>query len=78
MKVFELVEALQNCDQDAEVVLASDSDGNSYHELIDIETDMSVDEDYEVGYNELTPDLIKLGYSDEDLIDGKRCVILLP
>ena len=78
MKVFELIEALQNCDQDAEVILSSDSEGNSHQELIDIETDMCVDEDYEVGYNELTTDLIKLGYTDEDLIEGKRCVILLP
>jgi len=82
MKVAELIEQLKKEDPASVVVMAKDSEGNSYSPLSDFwngvyraETTWSG----EVGYDKLTPELEKAGYSEEDIIeDGESAIILCP
>lgn len=82
MKVRELIELLQTVDSEAEVLGASDSEGNSFSPLESVSIDMVYREyqrEYEIGYSKLTSDLKKRGYSEEDLLEGgKRCVVIWP
>ena len=80
MTVKELIESLSNLNPEAIVVKSKDDEGNAYHELFHIETGMVIGnpgEHYlELGYKELTPDLIEDGYTEEDLTDGPEAVVL--
>ena len=79
MTVRELIEELNNLNPEAIVVKSKDSEGNAYTELFHVVTGMAIvdpDEYYlELGYKELTPDLIEDGYTEEDLTDGPDAVV---
>jgi hypothetical protein len=77
MRVRELIAKLQTFDQDKLVVLSADAEGNSYDTL------HSVDDNYmfyqgEIGIQTLTSELIMLGFTEEDIIDGRPCIVLSP
>lgn len=75
--VKELIEALQKLDQDSIIVMSSDPEGNSYDTLCSIEPMMYADG--EIGYDKLTPELKKHGYTEEDLLtDGRKAVVFWP
>lgn len=77
MKVKDLIEELKKLDQERIVVLAIDEEGNSFHELVDVATAMYSDGD--TGLEELTPELKKKGYTEEDVMsDGQKAVVLWP
>ena len=81
MKVKELIEILSKCNPDADVVLSRDEEGNGYGSLSDVSLEFNWDGEYnaEIGLKELTPDLIKAGYEEEDTMpDGYDCVVLWP
>ena len=81
MKVKELIEILSKCNPDADVVLSRDEEGNGYGSLSDVSLEYNWDGEYnaEIGLKELTPDLIKGGYEEEDTMpDGLDCVVLWP
>ena len=81
MKVKELKEILENYDDDTEILLSSDDDGNSYNFLRDVyETSyIVVNDNIEIGLSELTEELIENGYTEEDVIDdGEFGLILSP
>ena len=80
MKVKELINLLREEDPEAIVIMAKDSEGNSYSPLSDFwcgvyqaETSWSG----EVGYSELTEDLENAGYTEEDLIEGGASAVIL-
>lgn len=80
MKISELIEALSDCDPNATVVLAKDSEGNGFSTMGpgSLSYPMMY-KDGEVGYPKLTPILEEMGYSDEDVMsDGEGCVVLWP
>lgn len=77
MKVKDLMARLAEVNPDDEVVLASDAEGNSFSLLCQTE-DLMAFHKGEVGLRELTPELAKIGYSKEDVIEGMSCVILYP
>ena len=66
MTVSELIEALKALPPDTLVVLSSDEEGNSYHELAVVD---SVNVAYDARH-----------YTDEDLapLGAPRCVVLSP
>ena len=80
MKVSELITKLQELDPECHVVLSSDDEGNSYRLLHAIEDNSAyiLEGRYavEVGIHVLTPELQKAGYSEEDVVKGKPCIVL--
>ena len=82
MKVKELIEQLQECAPDAEVVMAKDGEGNNYSPLAGYWEGMYRAESTwhgDVGLAELDEELREAGYSEEDVIeDGVPAVILSP
>lgn len=79
MTVRQLIEKLQKMEQNRIVVLAADPEGNHYDTLHDVQQMMYDDDEGEVGYDKLTPELEKQGYGEEDLMpNGKKAVVLWP
>jgi hypothetical protein len=79
MKVKELVELLQTFDPNAEVILQRDPEGNSHSPLHGSEGNGAWDEkNREYGYAELTFELRKQGYSQEDCVKGVPAIVLWP
>ncbi len=79
MIVSELIDILEAMNPDSIIVMSGDSEGNYYNELREIDDVVFDKREQEIGYSELTEDLIKQGYTDEDLIeDGVPAVCLWP
>lgn len=83
MKVKELIEELKTIeDQDKEILLAIDGEGNRYHPLDAISTGAIEELKYDiesVKLEQLTQELIEYGYTEEDVIeDGISCLVLWP
>jgi hypothetical protein len=82
MKVKELKELLNDYNDEDIVILQKDSEGNSYSPLDDAwEGKYKAETTWygEAHIRELTPELIKHGYTEEDLCeDGENAIILCP
>lgn len=69
MKAKELIEILQE-DPEREVVMASDSEGNSFDGVSQVSTCKYNSEEREIGLEKLTLVEKKMGYSEEDVMQG--------
>ncbi len=81
MKVKQLIKLLQKQNPNREVLIATDSEGNSFEIITAIQPCAFCDGEYgmETGLEKLTPALKKEGYSEEDLLeDGKPALVLWP
>lgn len=82
MKVKELIEKLQKCDPESLVVMSEDGEGNGFSPLSDVDDSHNYAADStwsgEIGLRELTPRLEDSGFTEEDLLDGEKCVVLWP
>ena len=81
MTVKELIELLRDQNPDAIVVMSKDSEGNSYSPFSSLWAGSYLAETTwggKVGLSELTPKDKKMGYGEEDVIDGEAAVILQP
>ena len=81
MKVRELIERLMQVDPEREVIMAEDSEGNGYSPLADMWEGAYMAETTwtgGVGLEVLTEELIKQGYTEEDILDGTPALILSP
>lgn len=78
MKVFELIELLEKCNQEAIVIMAGDEEGNYYNDVSGIDEPLYMDGDGNIGFNSITPELREQGYGDDDLVVGEECVVLFP
>jgi hypothetical protein len=82
MKVRDLIAVLQKMDQDREVIMASDAEGNSFSPLVKIDTAAyraSRTWGGEIGLEELTDDDRELGFCEDDVLeDGVPAVVLCP
>jgi hypothetical protein len=85
MKVKDLITLLQSCNGDDLVILAKDAEGNGFSPARQTTNDMYLAESTwsgEVRMRELTPEMEKQGYSEEDVglpEDGfVNCVVLWP
>lgn len=80
MNVRELIEELSKVNPEAIVVKSSDDEGNSYQEVNNVDTNnaISYQEEYfvEIGLFELTDDLIREGFTDDDLVEGPEAVVI--
>lgn len=82
MKVRELKVLLNNFNDEDLVIIQKDTEGNGYSPL-DYIWEGSYKPYYEwcgeVYIRELTPELVKHGYSEEDVCeDGENCIVLCP
>ena len=82
MTVKQLINKLQKCDPDREVVMSRDAEGNGYSPLDDFwEGAYRADSTWhgEVGLEKLTKADREAGYTDEDVMDdGVPALILCP
>lgn len=84
MTVKELIEMLETVENKNRIVICmKDAEGNGYTPLSDIDDQFAYRAEAtwygEVGYEKLTDELKKLGYSEEDIIeDGEPCLVLCP
>lgn len=83
MTVSELIAELKDFPPDAPVVMASDEEGNSYHQLYEVACGSSMrvidDKFVEIGLTELEQSDRDRGYSEEDVLEGGTpCAILWP
>jgi hypothetical protein len=78
MKVKELIKKLQELDQDR-IVVSSDEEGNHFSPLdSNLCEGNYYDEDREFGLDKLTKEDIEAGFSEEDIVNGKKAVCLYP
>lgn len=85
MKVKELKKLLENVDDERIVILQKDGEGNGYSplETIDDEVNYRPDSTWsgEIGFQKLTAELRKQGYSDGDIVSGdgaEPAIVLVP
>lgn len=78
MTVAELIDALHLLDPNRIVIMSSDSEGNSFDVVRLVDPCAYDPEDREAGLEHLTPEVIALGYDEEDLCDGVPAVCLWP
>jgi hypothetical protein len=79
--VKQLIKMLKKEDPNRLVVMASDSEGNSFTPLADISAgnyEETSEWSGEFGLSELTENDISRGYSDLDVIDGQPALCLMP
>lgn len=79
MKIKELLEQLNNIDPETEIIMSSDDEGNSFRKLHEIQINMSYRNDgyeVEVGHSVLTDEMKLEGYTEDDIFDGEKCIIL--
>ena len=83
MKVKELIELLKQEDPEKEVIMSKDGEGNNFSPFADfgnVDTYLA-DSTWsgEVGFSELTEELKKDGYEEEDILpDGVPALVLYP
>lgn len=77
MKVKELMEVLKGLDPDTVVVMSSDPEGNSFHEVTAVNPESGWDGDT-VGLWELTKQDRDSGYTEEDVVNDRKAVVLWP
>ena len=81
MKIKQLLKILQSEDQNREVILSSDAEGNNYSPLYCCNLgNYSPDSKYsgQVGLEKLTEKDKKNGYTEEDILEGKPAIVLYP
>lgn len=82
MTVKELKKLLEKVDDNRIVIMSSDGEGNTYSPLADIDDSKNYTPDStwsgDIGIEELTPELINGGYTEEDVSDGEPALILYP
>ena len=87
MKVNELIDKLCDLDPDLEVILSKDEEGNGFSPASDDFFIGLYFSDYgyndgKIGYKKLTPKMIEMGYTEEDLLSEENgavpCVVIYP
>lgn len=77
MKIKTLIKRLSEYDGNREVVLSCDSEGNIFRELSPAFGSGAFDGET-FGLERLTPDLEESGFTEEDVVRGKKVVALYP
>lgn len=76
MIVKELIERLQKYNPNDLVVLSQDEEGNGFYTLYKVWEGIYDADNGEVKLRKLTPELIKAGYTEEDVGEGINCITL--
>ncbi len=78
MKAKDLIKILQE-DPEREIVVSSDSEGNSFDSVSQVSTAKYDPDERSIGLEKLTPALKKQGYSKEDVMeDGVSAFVIWP
>jgi len=80
MKVKELIEGLMDMDQEMLVIMAKDGEGNNFSPLADIDGGNNTYSARagDIGLTKLTDYLCDKGFSEEDVFEGVKAVVLWP
>lgn len=79
MKVKELIRRLKTLEQDREVILSRDEEGNGFELLRSIEPCLYDADERQSSIEELTDEMRTLGYSEDDVLEnGIPAVCLWP
>lgn len=80
MKVKNLIKILKKVDPETLVVLSCDEEGNRYSKLAPVDGYLNSfdEENNEIGLLSLTEDDEAAGYTEEDVITGKKCIVFWP
>lgn len=81
MKIKELIKLLEKEDPERIVIMASDGEGNGYSPLSSIWTAAYKAENTwsgEVGLEKLTEEDEEQGYTEEDVLKGKKAIVFSP
>jgi hypothetical protein len=80
LTVGALKKLLKGISDDTIIVAATDPEGNSYRPVIDHTLGLNYDDaNMVVGPAEITDeDKMRLGYTDEDVVEGEACLLLWP
>ena len=76
----ELLKRLEKFDDDMEILISRDEEGNGYNHLETVQHcgyEVAWGE-IEVGLLKLTPELKEQGYAEEDVRADKECLVLWP
>lgn len=75
-----LIELLKDFDPELPVMLSRDQEGNGFSPLDELGQSRFCIDGYsiETGIDELTEELEEDGFSEEDVIDGPKCIVLWP
>ena len=75
-----LKKLVKGLSDDTLVVIAVDPEGNRFRPLVDHTLGLNYDEDsMDVGPAEVSEaDKMRLGYTDEDVVEGEACILLWP
>jgi hypothetical protein len=82
MTVQELIDQLKTLDPNALIILSKDAEGNEYspcqEEVYPVRYEAVTSWYGNIGFSELTDQLIEEGYTEEDLVDGVSAIVLYP
>jgi hypothetical protein len=78
MNKNELIKRLEQIEGNPIIVLSRNAEGNGFNELSDIELSSYDHSTREIGLIELTDELREEGYSEEDVLEGEKAIILWP
>ena len=80
MTVKELINALSECDPKAIVIMSGDEEGNDFHDIHEVNDSGMVwnQQDQELGLSKLTDEAKQVGYTEDDVIKGRKAVVLWP
>lgn len=81
MRVKDLIRRLELADPDDIVILSGDQEGNYFNPLGTVsalEFNAEPPHYTEIGLRKLTRADIRLGWSEDDVMDGPPCVVLWP
>ena len=83
MKVKDLLEVLSHLDPERVVILSKDSEGNGHSPLAALTMEncnYSAESTWHgnIGLEKITDELREQGYSEDDVIEGEKCIVLWP
>ena len=73
MKAKDFKKIISTIDDNAEIIMAKDGEGNGFTPFSDLSMQTYIPESNwsgEISMLELTPDLVEQGYTDEDVYEG--------
>ena len=78
MTVRELLDLLETLDPELNILVSKDSEGNEYYPLDGYDIGAWDEDEERVGLVGLTDEDRRQGYTEEDVVDGPRVLVLVP
>ena len=78
MKVKQLIKILEQANPEDLVVLSRDPEGNGYMKVDEVSINSYNYNEGEIGLRQLSEAQKEKGFTDEDVMEGKSCVVVWP